>query len=725
MASHELAHMPCPTQPQPTVLIVDDSATKRLALRAMLAPLGHAIVEVDSGYAALRAVRRAAFALILMDVQMPTLDGYQTATLIRRRIEAKLTPIIFVSGFGRNEEQTAAAYASGAVDFVSTPIRPDVLRAKVSVFIDLFVQSQDLLAQSEELRRSLDVITGLNAALRDSEGRTQAVLDNVTDGIFILDENGVIESVNRSVRRLFGYRAREPVGQRFGFVIAPERRAEFQQLELAQRRGSRQGRASREIETLGRREDQSTFAIEVEHGELVHGDRHLTLAVVRDISERMAHTAALEHLALHDAVTGLANRTLFADHASQALVSAKRATEPRAVLVMDLDGFKQINDTLGHAYGDTLLREVGRRVVSALREGDIVARVAGDRFAILPSGATDLVAAAAVAWKIQHACEAPYAIDGDVVQMSASIGIALYPEHGTSSAELLRGADLAMYDAKRAGSAYAVFDGAQETHLTSHLALLSDLRQCITRGELVLHYQPKVDLATRHISGVEALVRWRHPTRGLLAPGSFMPEAERIDLIEPLTRWVLNEALRQQRAWRDEGVDLAIAVNISATCLSHASTLPDTVAELAETWGSTLGRLTLELTERALIEPGATEILDRLHKMGAKLSIDDFGTEYSTLAYLQRLPVDEIKVDRSFVTGLTAGSDDEIIVRSTIELAHNLRLTVVAEGVEDQGVLEMLAAASCDTAQGYLFAAPCSAEELTAWMTQSRYGSPP
>ena len=702
----------------PAILVVDDNDAKRLALRAMLAPLGHRITEADSGRAALRAVLRETFALILMDVRMPMLDGYETAQLIRQRSQSGLTPIIFVTAFGRNETETATAYASGAVDFIFTPIQAEVLRAKATAFVELFLQAQTL-------QRSLESITSLNAALLDSEARTQAVLDNVGDGIFMLNERGLIESANRSARRLFGFAADEPIGRPFASVLAPGSHTVFDRLETARRESSSEpDMPTRATETLGRRADGTVFPMEVEHGAMRHGDRTFTLAVVRDISERKTYTEALEHQALHDGLTGLANRTLFGDHVFQALALAKRTNEPRAVLVMDLDGFKQVNDTLGHDHGDTLLRQVGARLVAVLRDTDTVARLGGDEFAILPGDSTDLVAAAAVAWKIEQMCEPGFVINREVVRVRPSVGIALFPEHGTTTSELLHRADLAMYDAKRSGAGHAVFDAAQERELAHRLALLVDLRHCVAREELVLHYQPKIDLATRRASGVEALVRWRHPKQGLLAPISFLPEAERIQLIEPITRWVLNEALRQQRIWRDAGIDLNMAVNISARSLGHASSFSATVAELTETWGTAPGRLTLELTEGALIEAGATEILESLHDLGQRVSVDDFGTGYSSLAYLQRLPVDEIKVDRSFVTGLAPASDEEVIVRSTIDLAHNLGMTVVGEGVEDQRVLEMLVAYGCDSAQGYFFSRPCAAEALGAWLSDSPYRPP-
>ena len=719
MASDPPLASPGAARLAPAILVVDDNAAKRLSLCAMLEPLGHAVVEADSGRAALRAVLCETFAIILMDVRMPGLDGYETAKLIRQRIQSELTPIIFVTAFGHDETETATAYASGAVDFIFTPIIANVLRAKVSAFVDLFVQSQ-------ELQHSIESVTALNAALTDSELRKQAVLDNVADGIFILDEDGVVESVNRSGSRLFGCEPDAPIGQPFTSLIAPERLDEFRVLEMAHRGPSAErGTPNRATETLGRRRDRSTFPIEVERSTVRHGDRTFRLAVVRDISERKTYTDALEQQALHDGLTSLANRTMFGDHVSQALAVARQTAEPRAVLVMDLDGFRQVNDKFGHDHGDSLLAQVGKRLVAALRETDTVARLGGDEFAILPGGPTDLVTAAAVAWKLQQACEPGFVINDDIVHVSASVGIALSPEHGTTTADLLRRADLAMYGAKRSGSGYAVFDAAQERQLARNLDLLVDLRQCVAREELVLYYQPKIDIATRQISGVEALIRWRHPEQGLLLPGSFIPEMERSELIVPLTRWVLNEALRQQRIWRDGGIDLTISVNIAARSLRRASNLADTVAELTETWGTAPGTLTLELTEGALIEAGAPDVLTRLHDMGERVSIDDFGTGYSSLAYLQRLPVDEIKVDQSFVTALATASDEEVIVRSTIDLAHNLGLTVVGEGVEDEIVLEMLVAYGCDSAQGYLFSRPCTAEELTAWLITSPYGSPP
>jgi diguanylate cyclase (GGDEF)-like protein/PAS domain S-box-containing protein len=703
---------------EPAILVIDDNAVKRLAIRAMLGPLGYSVVEADSGRAAMRCVDTQTFATILVDVRMPIMDGYETVKLIRDHSRGSLTPVIFVTAFRPDEIETDLAYGSGAIEFVFTPVLPDVLRAKVSAFVDLFVQSQ-------EKQRSLDSIPGLDAALRDSGVRTQTVLDNVSDGIVVLDEDGLIESVNRSLAQLFGYAAEEPVGQLLEFMIAPAHRHEYRDLEAAHSKLSAAGVTAKwSAETLGLRSDGSTFAMQLECAEMKHADRSFTLACVRDISERRAHTDALERQALYDDLTGLANRTLFSDLVTRALASAKRSDERCAVLVMNLDGFKQVNDAIGHDRGDALLRQVGERLTGALREADTVARLDGDGFAIMPADARDLAAAAEVAWKLQRAFESEFVVGEAAVNVSASIGIALFPEHGRTTTELLRCAEMAMYVVKRTGNGHAVFDAAQERKTADHLALLLDLRECVERDQLILHYQPKIDLSTREIFGVEALIRWRHPTQGLLQPGRFMPDVERTDLIEPLTRWVLKTALSQQRRWRDAGYDLSMAVNVSARSLQPGSTLPDLVAELTRTSAIPPGRLTLELTEGALIEAAALDVLARLHEMGQRVSIDDFGTGYSSLVYLQRLAADEIKVDRSFVTTIATTGADAIIVRSTIDLAHNLGLTVVAEGVEDQNVLDALVGYGCDAAQGFHFGRPAPAEELTEWLSESPYGLP-
>jgi diguanylate cyclase (GGDEF)-like protein len=426
--------------------------------------------------------------------------------------------------------------------------------------------------------------------------------------------------------------------------------------------------------------------------------------------------AASQHQALHDPLTGLPNRELFGDRVEQAIRASDRGLQPAALLLLDLDRFKDVNDTLGHHHGDLLLGEVAARLTGTLRAVDTVARLGGDEFAVLlPDASAD--GAAAVAQKVRTALHQPLTLDGVGLDLDASVGIAVYPDHGGDAAELLQHADVAMYAAKQTHAGFVVYDPAVDQHSPRRLALLGGLRRALERDELVLHYQPKADLHTGQVLGAEALVRWQHPAHGLLGPGEFIPLAERTGLIHPLTRWVLDTALRQAAAWRQAGHHLSIAVNVSTRSLLDRE-FPDHVAERLAAWQVPAASLVLEVTESAVMaDPAlALEVLSRLHALGVGLALDDFGTGYSSMAYLKALPVDELKVDRSFVGQMATSSSDAVIVRSTIDLGHNLGLHVVAEGVENQATWEELAALGCDTAQGYHLGRPMPAAELERWL---------
>jgi diguanylate cyclase (GGDEF)-like protein/PAS domain S-box-containing protein len=688
------------------ILVVDDNAAKRLSLLSILEPLGHEIVEARSGEEALRAVMERTFAVILMDVHMPQMDGYETARLIRMRDDCEHTPFIFVTAHARGELQGPEAYASGAVDFIFAPIVPDTLRAKVTVFVDLFVKSR-------ELELSLGEVTVLSERFRDSEARTRAVLENVGDGIVTLGAGGTIESFNRAATDLFGYTEAEALGSPFSILFEENYRPLG---DVSRAQGA---------ESVGRRQDGTAFPMEVDLSEVQLGTRKIHVACVTDVSERRMHMASLQHAALHDGLTGLPNRVLFGDRVNHAILLAARAKAPLVLLVLDLDGFKQVNDRLGHHHGDLLLNLVADRLLAGLREGDTVARLGGDEFGILPIGGTDLAGAASVAWKVQKALDAPFDIEGHAVEIRASIGITMFPEHGDNIDDLLRRADLAMYDAKRSGGGYAMFAAEQEEIPAKRLALIGDLRQCVERDELVLHYQPKVDLLTGETVGLEALLRWRRPGGLLVSPGEFMPEVERNEeLMNSITQWVVSEALGALHAWREMGYDLTMAVNIGALCLVNDAGFFDRIDDLTRFWGVPGDKLTFELTESAFIDLAVPGLFERLAGMDERLSIDDFGTGYSSLVYLQRLPVVEIKADRSFITNLSTVAGDAVIVRSIIDLAHNLGMQVVAEGVEDQPTLDILLEYGCDAAQGYLFSRALPADDLTAWLETSEYGLP-
>jgi diguanylate cyclase (GGDEF)-like protein len=416
--------------------------------------------------------------------------------------------------------------------------------------------------------------------------------------------------------------------------------------------------------------------------------------------------------ALHDALTGLPNRDLFADRVSQAIRAADRELRPAALLLLDLDRFKDVNDTLGHHHGDQLLIQVGQRLSGTLRAADTVARLGGDEFAVLLPGA-NAEGASAVAGKLRAALHQPLLLNEVTLDLDASIGIAAYPDHGSDAAELLQHADVAMYLAKLTHVGSLVYDPSVDQHSPKRLALLGGLRLALERDQLLLHYQPKADLQSGDVRGVEALVRWRHPEHGLLGPGEFIPLAERTGLIHPLTKAVLDTALEQAARWRRAGHSLSVAVNVSTRCLLDP-TFPDQVAGQLADREVPPQLLVLEITESAVMaDPArALQVLRGLHALGVAIAIDDFGTGYSSMAYLKELPVDELKIDRSFVNQMAASPRDAVIVRSTIDLGHNLGLRVVAEGVETRQDWEALTALGCDLAQGYYLGRPMPAAEL-------------
>ena len=427
------------------------------------------------------------------------------------------------------------------------------------------------------------------------------------------------------------------------------------------------------------------------------------------------------HQSLHDTLTGLPNRTLFHDRVHQALLTARREGLRLGVMIMDVDRFKEINETLGHQNGDRLLRLIALRLKGTLRESDTIARLGGDEFGLLLPKVDPPGAAAQVARKVLKALkEEPLVVGGLTLDVGASIGIALYPEHGEDVDTLLRQADVAMYAAKESLTGYESYREDHNRYSPSRLALAGELRRAIEDRMLTLHYQPKAELGTGKIRGVEALVRWPHPSRGLLTAEEFVPLAENTGLIKALTLFVLDTGLRQLRTWRRSGLDITVAVNISAANL-HDPRFPREVKQLLRKWKVDPTWLELEITESSIMKDSirGLEVLAELSGMGVRLSIDDFGTGYSSLAYLKQLPVHEIKIDKSFVLGLVADPSAAMIVRSVIDLGRNLGLSVVAEGVETEAIWRRLGSLGADLAQGFYLARPAPSDEISAVLAGS------
>jgi diguanylate cyclase (GGDEF)-like protein/PAS domain S-box-containing protein len=558
------------------------------------------------------------------------------------------------------------------------------------------------------------VSTALDRHATDERVRFQArLLDLIEDAAIVFRLDGTIIFCNRYAQRLYGYTESELLAARIEMLGT---RQSIRLLDSIRPRLLAHESWSGEMRL--RRKDRSIFPAQVTHTPLFADDGTLSgiIGVAVDITERKKVEDELRRLALRDSLTGLANRMLFSDRLEHAITRARRSGESLAVLLIDLDRFKEVNDALGHDVGDVLLGQVAGRFKDSVRGSDTVARLGGDEFAVLLPG-SDEDGATRAAGTLLESLSSSIVVGPHTLLAGCSIGIALFPRHGEDAPTLVRHADVAMYAAKRTGAGFSLYTPEVDPHSRERLALTSGLQTAIDSGQLHLEYQPKVMLRDRSVHHVEALIRWRHPELGTVPPETFIGIAEQTGLIRPLTLWVLDEAIHQCRLWSDIGVNVNVAVNLSAWNLQDGQ-LVDIVAGNLEKWDVSAAQLTLEITESALmIEPSrALETVTNLHDLGVHVSVDDFGTGYSSLSYLQRLPVDEIKIDRSFV-GNMCGEDrgSGIIVRSVIDLGHNLGLQVVAEGVESSGDADLLNAMGCDLAQGYLFSPPLSPEPFLTW----------
>lgn len=431
----------------------------------------------------------------------------------------------------------------------------------------------------------------------------------------------------------------------------------------------------------------------------------------------------LENMAFTDSLTNLPNRALFYEQLEHATLLAKKDNTPFLLLMLDLDRFKYVNDTLGHHIGDQLLQEVGKRLKNIVRKSDTIARLGGDEFAAILSGANSIVAAEMLAQNIIKIINKPIHVGNRNLTVGASIGIVRCPEDGKDSHQLMQRADIAMYHAKNNHYGYTFYESELDRHSLIQLNLETDLLEAIEKNQLELHYQPKINLNSGKTMGVEVLVRWKHPKRGYIPPDAFIQLAEQTGLIQPLTRWVLNTALKQCAHWHASNLMLSIAINISARSLEDNEILSIINSALASS-GVAPHWISLELTESAVMaDPErAMQMLSKLHFIGLRITVDDFGTGYSSLAYLKKLPVSDIKIDKSFVLNMDNDDNDAVIVRSTIDLAHNMGLSVIAEGVERKSVLDMLMNLGCDMAQGYHMCKPLEPEELPRWLDQSHWG---
>ena len=583
---------------------------------------------------------------------------------------------------------------------------------------------------AEVVRDTSGEVLCINATIHDVTASQQAeariahmgrILEHSWDEIYVFDADTLLFiEVSNGASQNLGY-SMEEMRQLTPLDLKPDfTHDQFVDLLSPLRQGEKQ-QICFEIEH--QRKNGSRYPVEVRLQFSQDAKSLVFIAIIKDISEQKRYIKELEHKALYDTLTELPNRSLMGDRLEHALKIARRETTSIAVLMVDVMRLREINDLLGHQTGDLVLKEVAHRLQKGLRESDTVSRLGGDEFVIILPG-VDIEQAQLSARKIQKLLEQSVVVGDSSLEIELAIGIAHYPDHGDAPAILLQHADIAMREAKIQSNGFAIYDTLDDPFSIIQLKLHGELRQAISSMTLAVYYQPKVDITSGRVISVEALARWPHPIEGMISPADFIPMVERSGLIRPFTLWVLEVAIKQARCWADAGIDLTVAVNLSTRNLLDPD-LANSIEQLLAHHRVSSDRLILEITESAIMArpERAMKVLTRLHTMGLKLSIDDFGTGYSSLAYLKQLPVAELKIDYSFVSRINDSESDAVIVRSTIDLAHNLGLKVVAEGVETREILDLLAILGCDTAQGYYFSRPLPAEEFSTWLAESTWGT--
>ena len=551
-------------------------------------------------------------------------------------------------------------------------------------------------------------------ALRQSEERLAKFMQASVEGI-VFHRNGFVTDVNPPLLALLGYTLEEMLGRSTLDFVAPEQRARVASVIAA---GS-------EItyDSVVLHRDGTRIPVELIVRTMQHQDERLRMTIVRDMRDRVEAQARIHHLAHHDSLTGLPNRAAFVERIDERLPPALALGQSLALLFIDLDHFKRINDSLGHPVGDALLQTVALRVVATLRTGDLVARFGGDEFVVMLGGDITPVGAQEVAHKLLATIGEAVEVDGRQLSVTPSIGIAVFPRDGRSTAELIRHADIAMYHAKTRGRAgCAFFEPGMAEAALAELQMEGRLTQAIRDREFELHFQPQIALADGRLIGVEALIRWRHPELGLVGPDAFIPVAESRRLVLPIGQWVLAEALGRAARWHAAGwLDVPVAVNLSALQFQTAGFVESIERALLES-GAPGWLLELELTERMLMDdlPGVRHALNRLKTQGVSVAVDDFGTGYTSLAHLKDLPIDRLKIDRSFVKDLPGDRGSAAIAGAIIQMARSLGLRVLAEGVETEAQRAWIAAQGCDELQGFLAARPMPADEFERWLRQRR-----
>lgn len=684
------------------ILVVDDIQDNIDLVSEILSDFPVEIHEANSGPKAIELVETLAFGLIIMDVMMPKMSGFECTEIIRAKKQHSHIPIIFLTALGYDDLHVIRGYETGAIDYMVKPVNETILRSKVNIFIELEQRRQDAL---------FDL-----SVLRDSQRNHEKILNFIGDGVLGLDKDNHITFANSAASMLLTTPQDKLIGESIKTYISPdEEKRQWQQSEFVQT--FKEGQCNHCDDTFFWREQQLKFPVQYTQSSILSkGDVVGGVLVFQDISERKELENKLVNLAKFDQLTGLANRTLYWEFLQKNIDISSRKGQHIYCLLLDLDNFKEVNDTFGHDAGDILLIQASERISSTLRSADLVCRLGGDEFAVLLHDIDSTEAIVGVTEKLIRAFEPPFTIYEQQAYIGCSIGIANYPADGQDAGELTKSADTAMYAAKKSGkNQFSFFQKEMQERVEEHIHIANELRVALNNNNIIPYFQLKTDISTGLPVGAEALARWIHPEKGIISPASFIPVAEETGLIDPLGQSILIQAGKQTQEIRTlvDNSDFRTSINVSAKQIRMHNFASD-MLKLFEANLIDPNHIELELTESCLLSNSQQLIkeLNVLRKEGLHISIDDFGTGYSSLSYLKRIPLDTLKIDQCFVRDIGQDTGNENIIKAIIQLAHSLELHVTAEGVETTEQLDFLNTLSCDQAQGYLFGRPQIAEEF-------------
>jgi diguanylate cyclase (GGDEF)-like protein len=692
-----------PTILPPTILIVDDDPVVRFLMRDTLEDEGWSVIEAEDGIAACQRCDEAVPSLLVVDAMMPNMDGFELCRELRRRSTTRHVPILMATGLD-DDSSIASAYEAGANDFIAKPLNWLILNHRIRYMLRG-------ARAFEDLREHQHFLQAARQQEREQNERFEAALGNMSQGLCMFGADGRLIVANRRFRDIYNLTPASIVpGQPLIDVLESSRL-------FASQPHAEPNAALAEHLTLAARRDSAVLTMELADGRVVTVTHEPMPAggyvdTITDVTQQRLAEARMAHMALHDALTNLPNRVLFRQRLVNALHRVPRG-EPCAVLCLDLDQFKGVNDAFGHPAGDALLKAVTARLSRIVRQTDTVARLGGNEFAIVQSNVDNPGDTTTLATRLLQEFKTPFEVAGHGVVIGTSIGIAIAPMDGDDPDLLLKSAEIALYQAKSDGrDRYRYFEPEMDALIQARRELETDLRGALAANQFELFFQPSVNLQTERISGFEALIRWRHPRRGMISPAEFIPLAEQIGVIIQIGEWVLREACRYATSWPEP---LKVAVNIS-TIQFKDPTLVHKVTQALLDSGLEPARLELEITESVMISDFDTALamLHQLRKLGLSIAMDDFGTGYSSLSYLRSFPFDKIKIDQSFVRELGQKSDCTAIIRAVTGMCDSFGITATAEGVETPRQLRLLRAERCTEVQGYLISKPRPAREIPA-----------